>query len=291
MNEIHELDSGEHVPARREMIALVRNGVSNFDLNSNQKISKQKIAIMQFRAARALGYGKAKILKETGWSLQWYLQVEALVHKQDRRYAERQVDPAILFAEYKEKQMLAVRELEDLTVAFRESKQYSALVTAIRTRSEILDKILKTGQDLGVIARTAKEFKISGQIDYRSMSLNEIRVALDKEMGQFMSLLGGAEERALRPAARAALSKVLPPTTEPTPRELRAQKRQAQFPRPPRQPEPTIEDAKTEIQRRIRERELQAAARENIERKVIDVVEDPPKEVREVRSPRVKRCL
>lgn len=207
--EIHDLSGGKNLPARERTREIARYGVQHELRDKDQLLSKMSHCLIQYRACRALCWSKTQILKETGWSHQWYLSVKKAAEKQDREiWGRGGADPIRVFVEYREQQLLAVKELEDLAIAFRQSSQFSALVSAIKTRSEILDKILKTGQDLGVIKRSAREVKITGGVEIKGMTLAQLQVTLSKEMSGLRQLLGPAKPELSGPAAK-VLQRVL----------------------------------------------------------------------------------
>jgi hypothetical protein len=116
------------------------------------------------------------------------MAVEQIVREEDRRIWG-QVDPVAVFAEYREQQLLCAKELEDLATSFRDSRQFSALVGAVKARSDLLDKIIKVGQELGLIKRAAREISVHGAVDVRSLSVSELRVHLEKEVSGLRKLL------------------------------------------------------------------------------------------------------
>jgi len=205
--------------ARARALRIAREGLP--PLPENAEIRERKKEIAQYRAGVSLLWDRERILQETGWSLQKFMAVERSVADEDRRLTE-EVDPRLVFSEYKLRQLQAAQELEDLAQVFRHSRQFSALVSAVKTRAEILDKIIKFGQDLGVIKRAAREVNVNAQVDFRSMSVTELRVHLRQEVAELETLLG-APARA-NPTANAVLSRVLkggreeppalPPATE-----------------------------------------------------------------------------
>lgn len=161
------------------------------ELAENQRINKYRRAAIQYRACVALNYSRDEVLEQTGWSLQWLMTIEEYVEKEDRETFEKR-DPRLVFADYRQRQLQCARELEDLTEVYRRSKQFSAMVNAIKARSDILDKILKTGQDLGIIEKKAKKLEVSGglNVDVSTHTVEELRVHIAAEMREMSDLLG-----------------------------------------------------------------------------------------------------
>jgi hypothetical protein len=179
--------------ARARAKRVARLGVRG--LKKNQELNQKKKDAVQYRACRALLWERERILLETGWSLQWFMSIEKYVVDEDRRLWS-ETDSRSVFASYREQQLQITSELEDLSEIFRGSKQFSALVSALRTRADVLDRIIKTGQDLGIIHKTAKQVEVSGTVDVTQLDVKELRVHITKQVDEINRLLipvdGGA---------------------------------------------------------------------------------------------------
>lgn len=64
-----------------------------------------------------------------------------------------------------------------------------AAVIAIKAKSEILDRTIKTGQDMGVIQKRAKEVRVSGQLNLAALPTEQLRKTLQKKLSQFDELV------------------------------------------------------------------------------------------------------
>lgn len=159
------------------------NGVDNL-----QALNKRRRDVVQYRACVALAWTREQILEETGWPLQRLMATEQVVREEDRRIWG-QVDPVAIFAEYREQQLLCAKELEDIAASFKDSKQFSALVGAVKAKSDLLDKIIKVGQELGLVKRAAREINVHGAVDVRTLSVSELRIHLEKEVSGLRKLL------------------------------------------------------------------------------------------------------
>jgi hypothetical protein len=180
-----ELIEKDKAGARARSKHIARKGLPK--LASNATLSQRKQEAARYRACIGLMWSREQILAETGWSLQQFLAIERYVRDEDRQLAD-EVDPRITFSNYKLMQYQAARELEDLAEVFRHSRQFSALVTAIKARSDILDRVIKTGQDLGIVKRAAREVNVNAKIDFRSMNVSELKVHLSNEIKEVNDL-------------------------------------------------------------------------------------------------------
>ncbi len=190
--------------ARGKRIEIARRGLP--ELPTNATIDARKRDAAQYRAGVALLWDRNRILEETGWSFQRLRGVERFVQDEDKRTTDR-LDPRTIFAEYRVQQLQAAAELADFAEVFSRTGNTTSLVAAIKARSDVLDRIVKTGQELGVIKRAAREVRVDGQIDFKSMSVRELRIHLQREVTEMRELLRPPEE--IGGVATAVLSRVL----------------------------------------------------------------------------------
>jgi hypothetical protein len=64
-----------------------------------------------------------------------------------------------------------------------------AAILAIKARSEILDRVVKTGQDMGIIEKRARELRLSGQINLAALPTEKLRVFLEKKLNEMQKLV------------------------------------------------------------------------------------------------------
>lgn len=168
-------------------------------LRKNQEINQKRKDAIQYRACRALLWERERILLETGWSLQWFMSIEKYVTDEDRQLWS-ETDSRSIFASYREQQLQIATELEDLSEIFRGSKQFSALVSSLRTRADVLDRIIKTGQELGVIHKTPKQIEVSGNVDVTQLNAVELRAHIVHQVEEINRLLVPEDGGANHPA-------------------------------------------------------------------------------------------
>jgi hypothetical protein len=65
-----------------------------------------------------------------------------------------------------------------------------AAIMAIKAKSEIHDRTIRMGQDLGLIEKRAKELRVSGNLNLAALPTEELRVVLDKKLKEFQALVG-----------------------------------------------------------------------------------------------------
>jgi hypothetical protein len=65
-----------------------------------------------------------------------------------------------------------------------------AAIIAIKAKSEILDKVVKTGQDMGIIEKRARELRVSGNLNLATLSTDDLKKTLSDKLDEFQKLVG-----------------------------------------------------------------------------------------------------
>lgn len=94
------------------------------------------------------------------------------------------------YVEYCLAQHGCIRDLNKLILQYqRESKNPAALVSAIKARSDIVDKMIKLGQDFGIIEKKPQEQKIVAGVVVTQLSNEELRAAIAKQIASLNSMV------------------------------------------------------------------------------------------------------
>lgn len=93
--------------------------------------------------------------------------------------------PDRTFAKYKLEQRRNIKALNELVHELDGNTQYNAVLGAIRLRAELLDRIIDTGQKLGVMAKAATRHEHSGAVAHlvSQMSPPQLRDSI-KQLSQ-----------------------------------------------------------------------------------------------------------
>lgn len=135
----------------------------------------------------AVCISESKTVEETCEELEIRMQEYELY--KERLYANEEATHAgrtelQIYTDYVLKQTKLMRDLETLKKTFGTSRQYNALVGAVKAQSEILDKIITRGQELGIISKTPESINVIAGLDVRNMTdiaiRNQIRDELDR---------------------------------------------------------------------------------------------------------------
>ena len=120
-------------------------------------------------------------------------QFEALFNKY---YEEAEADqqsktPLRIFAEVVGRKQQLIRDLEDLKDALKgmKWKNAQAYVAAVKTQSDMIDSLVKLGQDLGLIIKTPEQLLLVGGKDAREMDADELEHTIMQEMEQIRGMV------------------------------------------------------------------------------------------------------
>lgn len=97
------------------------------------------------------------------------------------RQAFELLDKYAVYSDYVMKSQQIVRECDHLRVKFSNKGQWTALVAAIKLKSDQYDKCIKIGQELGLIERKVGEIKYEGKLSIAAMTNEEIEKRIEEE--------------------------------------------------------------------------------------------------------------
>lgn len=151
---------------------------------------EKRLRILEFLELWSTGHSKEEIVIQMDLSSNEY---EAYYN---RCIGDTEADvgdkkPLRIFAEYVVKQSSLVRDLEALKAALQSAnwKNGQAYVQAVRTQSEIYDKIIKTGQELAIIEKKIDKMFIVDGRDVRDMDEYELERQVQTEMQAVQDLM------------------------------------------------------------------------------------------------------
>lgn len=98
------------------------------------------------------------------------------------------LDPVTAFSDYVMKVRQVVRELDEAIDICRSRGQGQALVSAIWRKKEAYDSLLTWGQEFGFVARKATELKVSSELSFSTMSEDEVKKEVKRELERLNAL-------------------------------------------------------------------------------------------------------
>ena len=93
------------------------------------------------------------------------------------------------YVQYMIDQAQNIRDLTNMIADFKSSKQYNAMVGAVKVRSEIYDKLIKFGQDFGLIHKEAKKGELLVGHLIADMTNKQLKSAITAELSMLNGLV------------------------------------------------------------------------------------------------------
>lgn len=164
---------------------------------------KQKAEIAaSIYAGLVEGQTEDQIVDDLGITLQHYQIAKKflLVSKGDE---EENLTPKERFARYVIEQDRNIADLNDLVENLNSKTQYSVILGAIRMRADISDRVISTGQTLGIISKEPEKKILIGGISVAEMKDGDLRKGVFSALsglGKMFEKYGdGMNMRALSP--------------------------------------------------------------------------------------------
>jgi hypothetical protein len=93
------------------------------------------------------------------------------------------------YVEYCLAQRGCINDLNTLLDQYREAKNASAIVGAVKARSDIIDKMIKLGQDFGIIEKKPEEKRLVAGVVVTQLSNDDLRAAIAEQISSLNSLV------------------------------------------------------------------------------------------------------
>lgn len=138
------------------------------------------------------GFSDPDAREKMGLTVEQYDKLRAEAFQFEAERLRKKTNEEI-YVEYMINQAQCVKALTTLASEFKERKNASAMVSAIRARSEIYDKIIKTGQDFGIVKRKVErsEHRLSVLVAHLdSEELKTLAVSELQNIDRLMQMCG-----------------------------------------------------------------------------------------------------
>ena len=151
-----------------------------------------RIALRYVRVYLAEGLNKNEIINKIGLTSAQYDKMEQeLLEVEGGRYAS--MGAAHRYYLYILRQELSLRYLD---LFIKENYNDKSMIGAVKAKSGIMNDIIQTGQNLGVVDKRAKELRVLGDINLAVLPTEELEL-MYKERLQFFGEVVGTESKKL----------------------------------------------------------------------------------------------
>lgn len=97
---------------------------------------------------------------------------------EDKAQELKRKPPEHVYVEYILAQTQNIQDLSDMIAEFKTTKQYNALVGAIRARSDLHDKLIAKGQEFGVFRKMPQRRELVAGVIVQDMSKDALKTAI-----------------------------------------------------------------------------------------------------------------
>jgi len=150
--------------------------------------SELREAIAELLSYLAGGYDDSEARAELGLDPEQYAALKREMYGQQAEYFRTRTTEE-MYADYVNEQRSCIGELDKIVARFVDEKHSSAAVGAIRARSDIVDKIVKLGQDVGLIDKEPEKKLIFGGIAIAQLNDAQLRKAIVGEVSELSRLI------------------------------------------------------------------------------------------------------
>jgi len=88
--------------------------------------------------------------------------------------------PEHVYVEHLLVQQKSIRDLTDMIKEFKATKQYNAMVGAVKARAQLYDSLLSKGQECGVFRKTPERRELVAGVVVADLSSEELKAAITK---------------------------------------------------------------------------------------------------------------
>jgi hypothetical protein len=162
---------------------------TNWKEKKKSKLSVRRVIVNRMKELIGRNKNDDEIMEELDLSLNELRYYRQLVFKVDAEEL-RETSTEESYLAYCIKQRENLRELDKAIKNFQGSRQYNALVGAIKAKSDILNDMVDKGQALGFLDKVPDRLQVLAGIQMKDMSSNEMRDKLEEYLLEIKGMAG-----------------------------------------------------------------------------------------------------
>jgi len=171
------------------MAKFVKAGETNWKEKKRSKLSVRRVIVNDLK--RLIGQNRTddEIMEELGLSLNELRYYRKLMFKVGAEEL-RETSTEESYLDYCIRQRENLRELDKAIKNFQGSRQYNALVGAIKAKADILNDMVDKGQALGFLDKVPDRLQVLAGIQLKDMSSKQMRDQLEKYLLEIKGMAG-----------------------------------------------------------------------------------------------------
>lgn len=152
------------------------------------KAAEIRTKMAEMRALLATGKDDVAVAIEMGIDNLAYNALKREMYLQDKADINSKSVEEV-FIDYRLKQQGCINDLEEMITAFKMTKQYNAMVGAVRAKSDIIDKVIARGQEFGLIEKVPEKKLMVAGVMVAGLSTDELRGFITKQLSGLKGLV------------------------------------------------------------------------------------------------------
>lgn len=160
------------------------------------KLTKDQLreAVLRIYGLLCTGVDEADVLDEMGITATEYEGLKAAMFEAKTQEVHSKPIEHV-YIEYMIEQLRNISDLNDIIANYRKTKQATALVGAIRARSEITDKLITRGQEFGLIKKVANRNEIVAGLVIANLTNQELKKEITGGLNLLNEMIGKYGDR------------------------------------------------------------------------------------------------
>lgn len=171
-----------------------------------------RMKIAEIKSKLGTGMSDIQVAEEMGLPTKDYNALKRELYQQDKLEMSSKNSEEV-FIDYRMRQEGCIKDLEKMIQTFSTTKQYNAMVGAVKAKSDIIDRIVARGQEFGVLEKVPEKKQIIAGVLVAGMTNDDLRARVAKEaigMSEAFKKYGEGDILSLPAPKTAAAAAILP---------------------------------------------------------------------------------
>lgn len=148
-----------------------------------------RAAILTMMAHLATGATDSEVAAEMGLTVAEYDELKIELYRQESAAIQKRGNED-WYINYELNQRRNIADLTAMIAEFKKSRQYNAMVGAVRTRSDIQSNLIKVAADMGFIRKAPERKEVFAGVVIAEMSPADLKQAIAKEVRGLSAMMG-----------------------------------------------------------------------------------------------------
>lgn len=140
-----------------------------------------RLKIAELKAHLGEGKDDLQVAEEMALSTGEYNELKSAMYEWETTDLHDKAAEEV-YIDYTLRQKQCIKDLDGMIAEFRRTKQFNAMVGAVRAKSDIIDKLIAKGQEFGILEKAPEKKQIVAGIMVAELSNEQLRSVITKEL-------------------------------------------------------------------------------------------------------------